>query len=154
MHGTCIKNGTVVLYNNFNAFGPIPISNYTTRVTLRRYKQADHTMHMAELRKEPSRSPNAALLAQLKYEVSRIDSHPTDFLYQFRFCIVLWPCNQVMSWHSTPSSTSVPSHPTAFRTIESDDRQTRTASSLCSSVRTSQIGSLEFTTNINAFRDM
>ena len=58
-----------------------------------------------------------------------------------------------MSRHSAPSSTSVPTHPTAFRTIESDDRQTRTASSLRPSVRTLQIGFLEFTMNINAFRD-
>jgi hypothetical protein len=101
-----------------------------------------------------SPSPNAALLARLKYEVSGIDSLPAGFLrvYQFMFCIVLWPCNQVMSWHSAPSSPSVPSHPTAFRTAESDDRQTRTVSSLCSSVRTLQIGFLEFTTHTNAFR--
>jgi len=63
-----------------------------------------------------SPSPNAALLARLKYEVSGIDSLPAGFLYQFTFCIVLWSCNQVMSWHSAPSSTSVPSHPTAFPT--------------------------------------
>ena len=85
--------------------------------------------------------------------MSGIDSHPSGFLHQFRFRTVLWPCNQVMSRHSAPYSASVPSHPTAFRTTESDDRQTRTASSLRSSVRTLQIGFLEFTTNINAFRD-
>jgi hypothetical protein len=63
-----------------------------------------------------SQSPTAALLARLKYEVSGIDSLPAGFLYQFRFCIVLWSCNQVMSWHSAPSCTSAPSHTTVFRT--------------------------------------
>jgi hypothetical protein len=100
-----------------------------------------------------STSPNAALFTRLKYEVSGIDSHLASFLYQFRFCTVLWPCKQVISRHSAPSSTSVSSHRTAFRTTESDDTQTRTASSLRSSLRTLQIGFLEFTTNINAFRD-